>query len=163
SYERRSGATRGLADRDGSLWPNTARSSRQVCTTANSRQIPGTPFNRCSPRSSNPMPDPATRSVTVLDTTTSAASAMSATRHPTNAVAEQFNLAGVQPGPHCDAESSGLVADGAGAADGSGWPVEGGQEAVAHGLDLAAPKASEVATHHGVVLVETMTPGPVPH
>ena len=39
--------------------------------TANSRQRPGTPLSSCSPRSWNSMSDPATRSLTVLDTSTS--------------------------------------------------------------------------------------------
>ena len=36
--------------------------------TANSNHSPGTPFNEWRPRSSKRMPDPATRSLTVLDT-----------------------------------------------------------------------------------------------
>jgi hypothetical protein len=39
--------------------------------TANSNHSPGTPFNEWRPRSSKRMPDPATRSLTVLDTMTS--------------------------------------------------------------------------------------------
>jgi hypothetical protein len=35
------------------------------------RKVPGTPSSSCSPRSSKVMPEPATRSLTVLDTTTS--------------------------------------------------------------------------------------------
>jgi hypothetical protein len=45
-----------------------------------SRQVPGTPFRRCSPRSSNVIPDPTTRSFTVEDTTVSPASASAMTR-----------------------------------------------------------------------------------
>src|SRR3990172_3832829 len=43
--------------------------------TANSRHSPGTPLSTCVPRSSNRSPDPATRSLTVLDTNTSPAPA----------------------------------------------------------------------------------------
>src|SRR5262245_2164691 len=39
--------------------------------TENSCQVPGTSLNVASPRSSKPMPDPATRSLTVRETTTS--------------------------------------------------------------------------------------------
>ena len=42
-------------------------------STANSLQSPGTPFNSCSPRSMKNMPDPATKSTTVRDTSTSSA------------------------------------------------------------------------------------------
>ena len=50
--------------------------------TANTRHCPGTPFNVCDPRSSNSMPEPATRSFTVPDTKTWSASARAATRAP---------------------------------------------------------------------------------
>jgi hypothetical protein len=43
--------------------------------TANSRHSPGMPFSSWTPRSSKVMPDPATRSLTVLETSTSSASA----------------------------------------------------------------------------------------
>ena len=43
--------------------------------TSKSLQVPGTPLSWCSPRSSNAMPDPATRSFTVDDTSTSDARA----------------------------------------------------------------------------------------
>ena len=39
--------------------------------TAKSFQLPGTPFSSCSPRSTNSMPEPTTRSRTVLETTIS--------------------------------------------------------------------------------------------
>jgi hypothetical protein len=50
--------------------------------TANSRQIPGTPLSSCSPRPANSRPDPATRSTTVRDTSTSPGSANPDTRAP---------------------------------------------------------------------------------
>ena len=40
------------------------------------RHFPGTPFSSCSPRSSNSIPEPATRSLTVLETSTSPAQPM---------------------------------------------------------------------------------------
>src|SRR5580693_9356394 len=51
-------------------------------STANSRHWPGMPFSSCAPRSMNSMPDPATRSLTVLETSTSSAPACAATRAP---------------------------------------------------------------------------------
>ena len=45
-------------------------------------QVPGTPLSLCSPRSSNSIPEPATRSVTVRDTSTSPAAASADTLAP---------------------------------------------------------------------------------
>src|SRR5262249_15859656 len=50
--------------------------------TAKRRQVPGTPLSSCSPRSSKLMPDPATRSVRVRDTSTSFGPATADTRWP---------------------------------------------------------------------------------
>jgi hypothetical protein len=50
--------------------------------TAKRCHSPGTPLSSCSPRSSNSMPDPATKSFTVEETTTSRAPAMADTRCP---------------------------------------------------------------------------------
>jgi len=50
--------------------------------TVKSRQRPGTPFRSCSPRSSNAISDPTTRSLTVEETTVSPASASAMTRAP---------------------------------------------------------------------------------
>jgi tetratricopeptide (TPR) repeat protein len=58
------------------------RRSDQAYASANSRHDPGTPLSSCSPRSSNSMPEPASRSLTVLETSTSPASALPATRAP---------------------------------------------------------------------------------
>ena len=50
--------------------------------TANNRRGPGTPLSSYSPRSSNTSPDPATRSTTVFETSTSPAPASAPTRAP---------------------------------------------------------------------------------
>ena len=50
--------------------------------TAQSRHSPVTPFSSWVPRSSNEIPEPATRSFTVLETSTSPAPASAATRAP---------------------------------------------------------------------------------
>ena len=49
-------------------------------STRNKTHSPGTPFKAWAPRSMNRMPDPATRSLTVLETHTSLGSAPAATR-----------------------------------------------------------------------------------
>ena len=51
-------------------------------STANSRHSSGMPFSSCTPRSMNLRPDPATRSLTVFETSTSLAPACAATRAP---------------------------------------------------------------------------------
>src|ERR671922_708082 len=51
-------------------------------STAYRCHSPGTPFRSATPRSSNPIPDPATRSLTVLETSTSPGAASAATRAP---------------------------------------------------------------------------------
>ena len=50
--------------------------------TVNNRHSPGIPLSSTAPRSSNGIPDPATSSFTVLDTTTSPGCALAATRAP---------------------------------------------------------------------------------
>jgi hypothetical protein len=58
-------------------------SARAVAgSTAKRRHSPGIPFNSCGPRSSKPNPEPATRSLTVLETRTSLGPASAATRAP---------------------------------------------------------------------------------
>ena len=47
------------------------RAHAPTLSTANSCHSPGTPFSSCAPRWENAMPEPATRSLTVLDTSTS--------------------------------------------------------------------------------------------
>jgi hypothetical protein len=53
-------------------------------TTANRCHSPVTPFRLCVPRSSNRSPDPATSSLTMLETTTSLGPAVAAIRAPTD-------------------------------------------------------------------------------
>ncbi len=63
--------------------------------------------------------------------------------HAGDVVVDELDLAGVDAG--ADGEGGEGVADGGGAADGAGGAVEGGEEAVAHGLDLAAAVDGEEA------------------
>src|SRR4051812_31773635 len=55
---------------------------RDYRSTAKSFHSPGTPLSSATPRSRKAMPDPATRSLTVLETRTSLALAAAATRAP---------------------------------------------------------------------------------
>src|SRR6266550_4629033 len=54
----------------------------QALKRANRRHSPGTPFSAWAPRSSNSIPEPTTRSFTVLDTSTWLGAAIAATRAP---------------------------------------------------------------------------------
>src|SRR5512132_1737407 len=57
---------------------------------------------------------------------------------PTDAVAAQLDLAGVQARPELQADAGQLVPEGDRTADRAAGPVEGGQDAVAGGLDQPA-------------------------
>src|SRR3972149_2881901 len=109
------------------------------------RHSPGTPFSTCTPRSSKAMPDPATRSFTVPETSTSPA--------PAPAVGH--------PRPDLQAQAAHLLQDRPRTPDGAGRPVEGGQEAVAGGVDLAPPEPRELLADDSVVGVEQVSPPPV--
>ena len=101
------------------------------------------PSASCVPRSANRMPEPETRSLTVLETRISPACAAEAMRAPVctampcDLAARQLDLARVQAGPDLEAERAHGVADAAGAADRASRPVERREEAVAGRVDLA--------------------------
>src|SRR4029453_2985424 len=63
---------------------------------------------------------------------------------PADVVAEQIDLAGGQPHPHPQAQGGEAGPEAVAGPDGPGGPVEGGQEPVPGGLDLAAPEAAEL-------------------
>jgi hypothetical protein len=67
-------------------------------------------------------------------------------------VPEELDLTGVKPGAHLEPEGPHAVAHGAGAADSARGAVEGGQEAIARGVDLTAAEPAELAPDDGVVL-----------
>jgi hypothetical protein len=73
---------------------------------------------------------------------------------PADVIAADLALAGVQSGPHLDAEGLHRVANCHGAADRSLRSVEHREEAVAGGADLAASKANELRADDGVVRIE---------
>ena len=62
--------------------PVARQPTRMSLATAKRCHVPGSPFSACCPRSSNRMPEPATRSLTVLDTSTSSGTACAAIRAP---------------------------------------------------------------------------------
>ena len=105
-----------------------------------------------------------TRSRSVLDTSTSFAPGQCADARadvhgdPTDVVATDLALAGVQPGAHLDAERLHRVADRHGAADRSLRTVEHRQKAVTRRAHLTAPKPSELRPHDGVVRIEQRMP-----
>jgi hypothetical protein len=105
----------------------------------------------------------------VLETSSSPASARApiracadVDRHPADVVAEQLDLAGVDPDPDLDPDRRQLLADGSRTADRPRRAVEGGQEAVAHRLDLAAAVELELAADDRVVALEQLAPARVP-
>jgi hypothetical protein len=76
----------------------------------------------------------------------------------TDVITANLALAGVQPGPHLDAERLDCVANRHGAADRSLRAVEHREEAIARRVHLAAPKASELRSDDGVMRVKQGVP-----
>jgi hypothetical protein len=104
--------------------------------TASSRQGPGTPLRRRSPRSSKVIPEPATTSTTVRDTRTPPGACLRADSGPgvhgdaVHRVSRELDFAGVQTGPDREAQAVQHVPDRGSAADGTGGAVEGGEKPV---------------------------------
>ena len=67
----------------------------------------------------------------------------------------------MQPGPDLEVERTERVADATRQPDGSGRPVERGEEAVAGGVELATLETGELAAYDGVVPLEELPPGRV--
>ena len=80
---------------------------------------------------------------------------------PADVVAAQLALAGVQPDADRQAQLAQLLDDVAAAADRPRRAVEGGQEAVADGLDLAPAPAAQLVADDPVVVLELGAPAPV--
>ena len=98
------------------------------------------PLRACGPRSANLRPDPATKSLTVLDTSTSPDAGRRMHRDAGDVLAHVFDLPRVQPGPHFDSQPQHRLRDGTRAPDGPGRTIEGRKEPVAGRADLSAPK-----------------------
>jgi hypothetical protein len=73
-------------------------------------------------------------------------------------VSAEFDLAGVEPDPHPEAELVEGVADRASAAKGTSGTVEGRHETVAHGVDCTTAESLDLAAYDRVVTVEQCAP-----
>src|SRR5436309_410353 len=125
------------------------------------------PLSSATPRSSNWIPEPATRSLTVLETSTSPGSAWDATRAPVdcdarNLAVDELAFTGVQAGAHVEAETADRLRDRTRAADRTRGAVERREEAVAGSVDLDTAITRELSTHELVVLLEQLAPPAVP-
>lgn len=117
----------------------TRKGSRfgSVCRTANRRHRPGIPLSSRVPRSSKPIPDPATTSLTVLETRTSPEPASAATRAPVwTAMPLTFPSTSshspvCRPGPDLDPEVARRTRNRAAGLNRPGRRIERDQEPVA--------------------------------
>src|SRR5918912_3540752 len=80
---------------------------------------------------------------------------------PAHLPVRELALAGVEPCAELEPEAAHAVADRARGADRACGPVEGGEEAVAGGVDLAPAVARELAADGGLVRLEQLAPAPV--
>jgi hypothetical protein len=80
---------------------------------------------------------------------------------PADLLSPHFHFAGVHANPGREPDTSQVVTESAGAADRATRPVEGGQEAIAGGVDLASTEPCQVPAHDRVVLVEERAPAGV--
>ena len=142
---------------------------RYAVATAKIRHSPGTPLSSSAPRSSNSIPDPITRSRSVLDSSTSFRPASALRRAPMCTAippivsAADLAFAGVQTGAHLDVERLHCLADRHGAADRSLRAVEHRQEPVTSAVHLATSEAVQLDPHDGVVGIEQGMPVTVTH
>src|SRR5882672_11498750 len=103
------------------------------------------------------MPDPATRSLTVLDTRISPDVALAATwapnlnRNPAHLVSNHVTFACVQAGFDLDAKQTSRVVDAAGRSDRAGWSVEGRQEPILSCLDLMTSELLKLSPYELVM------------
>ena len=110
------------------------------------------------------MPEPATRSRTVEDTSTSPACATAATREPvcTAIPASLSPMRSTSPvlqtAPHGDPEGGECIPHGNGAPDAARRAVERRKEAIAGGVDLAAAVAGEDVADGRVVALQQRAP-----
>jgi hypothetical protein len=75
--------------------------------------------------------------------------------------AHDLCLAHVDGGADPQVERTEVVDDRRGALDGLGRPLEGGEEAVAGGVDLSTVEAMELPSHDGVVASDEVLPAAV--
>jgi hypothetical protein len=67
----------------------------------------------------------------------------------------------MKAGANLKSERLDRIRDGAGALHSTGRPIEGGEEAVAGGVDLAPAETNEIAPYRGVMVVQKFVPAPV--
>jgi hypothetical protein len=111
-------------------------------------------------------PDPATRSLTVLETRTSLGRVSGHARtymhgNPTEVFAHQLTFAGVNSCTDLDVQALGRIDNGPAATDCPSWTIETGEEAVPHRIDFAAAMALDLLAHEEVVMAEKLLPGTV--
>lgn len=83
--------------------------------------------------------------------------------NPTDVLAADFTLAGVQPGAHLDTQNLHRIANRHRAADRSLRPIEHREEAITRAVHLTAPKPRKLGPHDGVVRIKERMPVPVAH
>jgi hypothetical protein len=80
---------------------------------------------------------------------------------PTHAIPHHLDLTGVHAGPDLEADGRHGPTDRDGAAYGACRPVEGGEEPIAGGIDLAAPETSQLFANDGVMPLKQLLPGSI--
>jgi len=116
------------------------------------------------PRSLKRRPEPATKSLTVLDTKTSLRPASAATRAPyvnsdtADIVTDHFALACMKSSTDLDAERLDLIGYGASAADATRRAIKSCKKAIAGRLHLTATEASKHTPDRSMVVVEQVAP-----
>ena len=144
------------------------RNSGVAASTANSRHSSGTPLRMWLPWSESDDPGPDEKSFHGLGDEHLCRSGEVADtfgdrdREPGDVVASEFDLAGMKPGPDVQSQRFGSDDDLRRAANGVRATVEGGEEPVAHRLDLATAVALEGGPDEGVVVVGQLAPRPRP-
>ena len=118
------------------------------------------------PQSAKRMREPATRSLTVLETSNSPGLAVAATRDPmcratADLGARHFDLPSMQTSADLDTELVPCFNNVQSAMNRASRSIEGGEEPITGGINLAASKPSELSPNHGVMLLEKLYPGTI--
>src|SRR6267378_6226795 len=82
-------------------------------------------------------------------------------RDPGQLVVEDLTFAGVNAGPHVEADSVKILPDCEGTTNRTGGSIERRAESVACVIDLSAPIALQLGSHHPVVLLEQIAPSTI--
>jgi hypothetical protein len=127
--------------------------------------LAGHALSSCVPRSSNSIPEPATRSLTVEETSTSPAEADDAIRAPVATAIPATLLSWSSHSPVCTPARSSRPSSltppriACAAPNRARRTVESCEEAVTRRVPLLAPEACELASHERVMLREKVAPG----